>query len=257
MDVCSSLNLKDSTVQLTICDARRAVLYSFAIKTGTGSEAYRFQLNFCSIENCLTLSICFDIEYMSENESSRGKCRCAWCGDNPVYVRYHDEEWGRPVTDDRRLFEFLLLEGAQAGLSWITILKKRDGYRKAFLDFDFHAVARMTEADEERLYRFDGIVKNRRKIHSAIANARLFCDIVDEYGSFHDYIMSFMPEGKINNNVADEKSIPVSTPLSDAISKDMRRRGFRFFGTVICYSFLQATGFVNDHINSCQFKHPK
>ncbi|MDE6267730.1 MAG: DNA-3-methyladenine glycosylase I [Muribaculaceae bacterium] len=181
--------------------------------------------------------------------------RCWWCGDDPVYVRYHDEEWGRPVSDDRTLLEFLTLESAQAGLAWITILRKRDGYRKAFHDFDFRRVALMTPDDEERLRGCDGIVRNRLKIHSAIANARLFADIVDEYGSFATYVLTFFPDGKrIVNDVPDMTSVPVSSPISDAMSKDMRRRGFRFFGTTICYSFLQATGFIDDHLNDCHCK---
>ena len=178
--------------------------------------------------------------------------RCPWCGDDPLYIKYHDEEWGKPVEDDRSLFEFLTLESAQAGLAWITILRKREGYRKSFCDFDYKRVSRMTPEDEERLMHFDGIVRNRLKIKAAIANARLFADIVDEYGSFHNYIIGFFPDGKrIINDVPDMDSLPVSSPISDAISKDMRRRGFRFFGTVICYSFLQATGFIDDHINTC------
>ncbi|MGN0232234.1 MAG: DNA-3-methyladenine glycosylase I [Muribaculaceae bacterium] len=184
--------------------------------------------------------------------------RCPWCGDNPLYVKYHDEEWGRPVTDDRTLFEFLTLESAQAGLSWLTVLQKREGYRKAFLGFDYRKVALMTPDDEERLRHFDGIVKNRLKIHAAITNARLFGAIVNQYGSFFNYIIRFFPENKrIINSIADMASIPVSSAISDAISSDMRKRGFRFFGTVICYSFLQATGFIDDHLNSCPCKsHP-
>ncbi|MDE6153240.1 MAG: DNA-3-methyladenine glycosylase I [Muribaculaceae bacterium] len=186
---------------------------------------------------------------------SEHNTRCPWCGDDPLYVGYHDEEWGRPVTDDRTLFEFLTLESAQAGLAWITILRKREGYRKAFCDFDYKAVARMTEADEERLRGFDGIVKNRLKIHSAIANARLFGEIVDEYGSFYNYVIGFFPSRRpIVNDVPDMSSIPVTSPVSDAMSKDMRRRGFRFFGSTICYSFLQATGFIDDHLNNCPCK---
>ena len=181
--------------------------------------------------------------------------RCPWCGDDPLYVRYHDEEWGRPVTDNRTLFEFLTLESAQAGLAWITILRKREGYRKAFLDFDYEAVAQMTEADEERLRTNDGIVKNRLKIHSAIVNARLFIKIIEEYGTCYDYIISFFPERKrIVNRVDCMDSIPVSSPISDAISRDMKKRGFKFFGTTICYAFLQATGFIDDHLDSCHCK---
>lgn len=183
--------------------------------------------------------------------------RCQWCGNDPLYVRYHDEEWGRPVTDDTTLFEFLTLESAQAGLSWLTVLRKRDGYRKAFHNFDFIKVAEMTAADEERLRHFDGIVKNRLKIHAAIVNARLFIDVIAEYGSFYNYIISFFPENKrIVNSIPDAGNIPVSSPVSDAISTDMKRRGFKFFGTTICYAFLQATGFVDDHINGCHCKTP-
>lgn len=182
--------------------------------------------------------------------------RCWWCGDDPLYVKYHDEEWGRPVMDDRTLFEFLTLESAQAGLAWITILRKREGYRQAFLDFDFKAVARMTETDEERLRQYDGIVKNRLKIHSAITNAHLFGEIANEYGSFYNYVMSFMPDGKrLVNDVPDRDSIPVSSPVSDAMARDMKRRGFKFFGSTICYAFLQATGFIDDHLNNCPCKH--
>lgn len=181
--------------------------------------------------------------------------RCQWCGDDPLYVKYHDEEWGRHVTDDRTLFEFLTLESAQAGLAWITILRKREGYRKAFHNFDYKRVAEMSIEDEERLRTFDGIVKNRLKIHAAIVNARLFSEIVAEYGSFYNYIIGFFPgEERIINDVPSIASIPVSSPISDAISRDMRKRGFKFFGTTICYSFLQATGFIDDHINTCHCK---
>ncbi len=181
--------------------------------------------------------------------------RCSWCGDDPLYTDYHDREWGRPVTDDRTLFEFLTLESAQAGLAWITILRRREGYRAAFCDFDYKEVARLTEADEERLRTFDGIVKNRLKIHAAITNSRLFAEIVSEFGSFYDYIIGFFPDRKrIVNDIADESRLPASSPISDAISRDMKRRGFKFFGTTICYAFLQATGFIDDHVNGCHCK---
>lgn len=181
--------------------------------------------------------------------------RCEWCGDDSLYVKYHDEEWGRAVSDDKTLFEFLTLESAQAGLAWITILRKREGYRKAFLDFNYKEVAKMTLEDEERLRTYDGIVKNRLKIHSTIVNAKLFGEIVEEFGSFFNYVMTFMPNGeRIINDIPDLESMPVSSPVSDAMSKDMRKRGFKFFGTTICYSFLQATGFIDDHINSCHCK---
>lgn len=183
--------------------------------------------------------------------------RCPWCGDDPLYVKYHDEEWGRLVTDDRTLFEFLILEGAQAGLSWLTVLRKRDGYHRAFHGFDYEAVARMTPDDEEQLRHDTGIVRNRLKIHSAITNARHFKEVVDEYGSFYEYIISFFPERKrIVNDVPDIASIAVSSPISDAISKDLGRRGFKFIGTTICYSFLQATGFIDDHLTTCPSKTP-
>lgn len=181
--------------------------------------------------------------------------RCCWCGNDPLYIKYHDEEWGRPISDDRTLFEFLTLEGAQAGLSWITILRKRDGYRAAFHNFDYRKVADMTAGDEDRLLNFGNIVKNRRKIHSTIVNARLFGEIVNEYGSFFNYIISFFPgQQRIINDVSDESRLPASSPISDAISKDMKRRGFRFFGSTICYAFLQATGFIDDHHNDCPCK---
>lgn len=180
---------------------------------------------------------------------------CTWCGNDPLYIKYHDEEWGRPVTDDRTLFEFLTLESAQAGLAWITILRKREGYRRAFLDFDYEAVARMTPDDETRLSRDQSIVRNRLKIHAAIVNARLFRDIIAEFGSFYSYIISFFPHhSRIINNIPAQKDIPVSSNISDRISRDMKRRGFKFFGTTICYAFLQATGFIDDHINTCHCK---
>lgn len=178
--------------------------------------------------------------------------RCGWCGTDELYVDYHDHEWGRPITDDRKLFEFLVLESAQAGLSWITILRKRSGYREAFLNFDAQKVAQLADSDIERLMKFDGIVKNRLKIKSTITNARLFLEIQAEFGSFHAYVLSFFPEKTpITNHFRSLTEIPVSTPVSDAMSRDMKKRGFKFFGTTICYAFLQATGFVNDHLENC------
>ncbi len=182
--------------------------------------------------------------------------RCQWCDNDPLYVKYHDEEWGRPVADDRTLFEFLMLESAQARLAWITILRKRDGYRRAFHNFDYNAVARMTADDENRLMRYEGIVKNRLKIHSAIVNARLFGAIVNEFGSFGNYVLTFFPDGqRIVNDIPDSSAVPASSEISDSMSRDMKRRGFKFFGTTICYAFLQATGFIDDHINACPCKH--
>ena len=178
--------------------------------------------------------------------------RCGWCGTDGLYVKYHDEEWGTPVADDGRLFEFLVLESAQAGLSWITILRKREGYRKAFCGFDAGKVARMTDDDVERLMHFDGIVRNRLKIKAAITNARLFLAVQEEFGSFRNYTLSFFPDGKpITNHFRSLSEIPVSSPESDAMSRDMKKRGFKFFGSTICYAHLQASGFVNDHLTGC------
>ena len=178
--------------------------------------------------------------------------RCVWCGTDPLYVKYHDEEWGKPVYDDKILFEFLILEGAQAGLSWITILKRREGYREAFANFDVQKVANFNEADIERLMVDAGIIRNKLKVNAAINNARLFIEIQKEFGSFSDYIWGFLPNGKpIINEYIDHRNAPARTELSDAISKDMKKRGFKFFGTTICYAHMQATGMVNDHILGC------
>ncbi|MBS6268147.1 MAG: DNA-3-methyladenine glycosylase I [Tannerella sp.] len=178
--------------------------------------------------------------------------RCGWAGTDELYIKYHDEEWGRLVTDDKTLFEFLVLESAQAGLAWITILRKREGYKKAFHHFDVEQVARMTSEDIEQLMQFDGIIRNRLKIKSTITNAKLFLAIQKEFGSFYNYILSFFPDKKpIINKFKSLSEIPVSSPESDAMSKDMKKRGFKFFGTTICYAYLQATGFINDHLTGC------
>lgn len=181
--------------------------------------------------------------------------RCGWAGHDAIYQAYHDHEWGRLVTDDRKLFEFIVLETAQAGLSWITILKKRDGYREAFCNFDVNRVSQMSDDDVERLMHFDGIVRNRLKIQSAISNARVFRTLQSEYGSFYNYIIKFLPDGKpIVNNPVTIADIPVTTEISDTISCDMRRRGFKFFGSTVCYAFLQAIGLVDDHLVGCKCK---
>lgn len=178
--------------------------------------------------------------------------RCGWAGTDELYVRYHDEEWGRQVTSDQTLFEFLLLESAQAGLSWITILRKREGYKKAFHHFDAARVAQMTSEDVERLMKFDGIVRNRLKIAGTINNAKCFLAVQKEFGSFYQYVVSFLPGGRpIVNRFTCLSEIPASSPESDALSKDMKKRGFKFFGSTICYAFLQATGFVDDHLEDC------
>ncbi len=178
--------------------------------------------------------------------------RCGWAGTDELYIKYHDEEWGKLVTDDNVLFEFLVLESAQAGLSWITILRKREGYRKAFHGFDVKKVAQMTPEDIERLMQFDGIVKNRLKIKSTINNAKLFMAVQEEFGSFYNYTLSFFPDGKpIVNDFKTLSQIPATSPESDAMSKDMKKRGFKFFGSTICYAHLQAAGFINDHLEGC------
>ncbi len=178
--------------------------------------------------------------------------RCAWCGTDPLYMKYHDEEWGKPVYDDKILFEFLILESAQAGLSWITVLRKRENYRNAFSGFDAKKVATFTQTDVERLMQDSGIIRNRQKIEAAINNARLFLDLQKEFGSFADYIWGFLPDKKpIINSMEDHKNTPARTELSDRISADMKKRGFKFFGTTICYAHMQATGMINDHIDGC------
>ena len=177
--------------------------------------------------------------------------RCTWCGDDPLYQQYHDREWGVPCRDDQTLFEFVVLEGAQAGLSWITVLRKREAYRKAFANFDVHSVAAFDEADVERLLQDPGIVRNRLKVASTISNARLFIDLQNEYGSFSNYLWGFVDDKPIVNHWSSLSQIPASTELSDRISKEMKKRGFKFFGTTICYAFLQAVGVVNDHTADC------
>ena len=178
--------------------------------------------------------------------------RCHWCGNDALYTQYHDEEWGKEVHDDKVLFEFLVLESAQAGLSWITILRRRDNYRQAFANFDVHAVAAFTADDVERLMQDAGIIRNRLKINATITNARHFIKVQQEFGSFDRYLYSFIPGGKPTINQSG--TVPVSTDISDAISKDMKKRGFKFFGTTICYAYMQATGMVNDHIPDCAFR---
>lgn len=194
-------------------------------------------------------------EMEKENKDKDKTIRCEWCGDDPLYIEYHDNEWGKEVTDDHKLFEFLILESAQAGLSWITILRKREGYRRLFTNFEVEKVAKFTETDVERLMQDKSIVRNRLKILAAINNAKLFLNIQKEFGSFNKYLRSFLPDGKpIINHPKTMEDIPVSSPESDAISKDMKKRGFKFFGTVTCYAYLQAVGLVDDHIASCHCK---
>jgi DNA-3-methyladenine glycosylase I len=177
--------------------------------------------------------------------------RCAWAGGDPIYRRYHDEEWGVPVHDDRRLFEFLILEGAQAGLSWITILRKRDAYRAAFDNFHPARVARYDRRRIERLMRNPGLVRNRLKIESAVTNARAFIAVQREFGSFAGYVWRFVGGRPKVNHWRTPRQVPARTTESDALSKDLRRRGFRFVGSTICYAYMQAVGMVNDHTVNC------
>ncbi|MGB2172401.1 MAG: DNA-3-methyladenine glycosylase I [Porticoccaceae bacterium] len=181
--------------------------------------------------------------------------RCAWCGEDKDYQNYHDHEWGVPCRDDKKLFEFLILESAQAGLSWITILRKRDNYRRAFANFEVKAVAEFGEAEIKVLMDNSGIVRNQLKIKSAITNAQCYMDVQAEMGSFSNYLWGFVDDRPIVNSWVSEDQIPVSTDLSDKICQDMKARGFKFFGTTICYAYLQAMGVVNDHVVSC-FRHP-
>ena len=182
------------------------------------------------------------------------KHRCPWAGSDPAYVAYHDDEWGVPVHDDRRLFELLILEGAQAGLSWLTILKKRENYRKAFHSFDPEKVAAYSERDVQRLLSDSGIVRNRLKIEAAIKNARGIRKIQEEYGTLAVFLWRYVDGTPRQNNWKSMAELPTRTPQSDAMSKDLKRRGFNFVGPTICYSFMQAIGMVNDHVVDC-FRH--
>lgn len=177
--------------------------------------------------------------------------RCSWCGTDPLYQRYHDVEWGVPCRNDTKLFEFLILEGAQAGLSWTTILRKRENYRQAFAQFDAAKVAAFTQRDIERCVANPGIVRNRLKINSAISNARCFLEVQAQFGSFSDYLWGYVDGTAIVNQWTEHAQIPASTDLSDRLSKELKRRGFSFFGSTICYAYLQAIGVVNDHITTC------
>jgi DNA-3-methyladenine glycosylase I len=177
--------------------------------------------------------------------------RCAWSTSDPLYIAYHDEEWGVPVHKDHKIFEFLVLEGAQAGLSWLTILKKRENYRKAFDDFDPGKVAAYNDAKIAELLNDAGIIRNRLKIQSAIANARLFLAVQEEFGSFDAFIWSFVNGMPIQARRLALSDIPARTPESDALSKDLIKRGFKFVGSTICYAHMQATGMVNDHTIDC------
>ena len=177
--------------------------------------------------------------------------RCTWCAGSDLQAAYHDREWGVPVHDDRKLFEFLILEGAQAGLSWDTILQKRENYRRAFAGFDPRKVARFDRRRRAALMKNPGIVRNRLKIESAVTNAQAFLAVQREFGSFDRYIWRFVGGKSLRNRRRSMKDVPAFTPESDAMSKDLKKRGFRFVGSTICYAFMQATGLVNDHLLTC------
>lgn len=184
------------------------------------------------------------------------KTRCAWCGDDPLYLAYHDEEWGVPVHDDRALFEMLTLEGAQAGLSWLTILRKREGYRRAFHGFEIARVAAMTEQEAEALREDAGIVRNRLKIASTIRNAKVLLKIQEEHGSFGKWLWAFTGGVPVQNTFADMASLPAETELSKRISKELKRAGMNFVGPTIIYALMQAIGMVNDHVMDC-YRYPQ
>jgi len=179
------------------------------------------------------------------------KKRCTWCGDDPLYVKYHDEEWGVPVRDDKKMFEFVLLEGAQAGLSWITVLKKREGYRALFDDFDAEKIARYTDKKLDKILLDPRIIRNRLKVYGARKNARAFLQIQEEMGSFCEYMWNFVEGQSIQNSWKSLSELPATSPISDAISKDMKKRGFTFVGSTIIYAHMQASGMVNDHTQEC------
>lgn len=177
--------------------------------------------------------------------------RCEWAGDDPLYVAYHDDEWGKPEHDDQKLFEFVVLESAQAGLSWITILRKRENYRESFDGFDPNKIARYTPKRVEKLLGNAGIIRNRQKIEAAIGNAQAALEVRREFGSIADYFWGFVDGKPIINRFATMSDIPAKTEISEAMSKDMKQRGFKFFGPTIAYAHMQAMGLVNDHVTSC------
>ena len=179
------------------------------------------------------------------------KNRCSWCGDDPLYVAYHDKEWGVPVYDDDTLFEFLILETFQAGLSWITILRKRENFRKAFDNFNYKKIAKYSEKKYELLLQDAGIIRNKLKIKATISNAQAFMEIQQEFGSFSKYIWNFTHGKPIKNAFNNLKQVPATTELSDIISKDLKKRGFKFVGSTVIYAHMQATGMVNDHTIDC------
>ena len=189
---------------------------------------------------------------MNNNDPSR----CGWVTAEPLYLDYHDHEWGKPIYDDHKLFEFLILEGAQAGLNWLTVLKKRAHYQKVFLQFDPEKIAAFTEVDVAQLMLDPGIIRNRLKINAAIQNAQAYLKMLPEIGSFSDYLWQWVGGQPIKNTWQTLQEVPASTPLSEQLSKDLKRRGFKFVGSTICYAYMQAVGLVDDHITTC-FCHTK
>jgi len=179
------------------------------------------------------------------------KIRCSWAGESQIYIDYHDNEWGRPVHDDRKLFEMLILEGMQAGLSWITILKKRENFRAAFDNFDPNKIADYDEVKVQELMQNEGIIRNRLKIQGAITNARLFLEVIEKHGSFDKFIWSYVDYEPIVGHRLHMEDVPATTAISDKMSKDLKKMGFKFVGSTIIYAFMQATGMVNDHIMDC------
>ena len=187
----------------------------------------------------------------SPSKKNAPLARCTWAGTDPLYVRYHDREWGVPVHNDRTIFEFLTLEGAQAGLSWYTVLRKRAAYKRAFADFDPEKVARYSKRQLDRLIQDDGIIRNRQKLAAAITNAKRFLAVQEEFGTFDSYIWRFVDGKPIVNTLRALKDYPATSRESDALSKDLKQRGFKFVGSTICYAHMQATGMVNDHVLTC------
>lgn len=179
------------------------------------------------------------------------KVRCSWAGDIPIYIDYHDNEWGRPVHDDNKLFEMLILEGMQAGLNWITVLKKREAFREAFDGFDPSKVALYTESKVQELLKNERIIRNRLKVNAAVTNAKLFLKVQEEYGSFDKFIWAYVNDTPVRNHWERVEEIPATTPISNQISKDLKKMGFKFAGSTIIYAFMQATGMVNDHVTNC------
>jgi len=189
--------------------------------------------------------------YLSTQILNMSKTRCAWVSYDPLYIQYHDTEWGVPVYDDRKLFEFLILETFQAGLSWITILRKRENFRKAFDKFDYKKVAKYDAKKISKLLQDEGIIRNKLKVQAAVSNAQLFMDIQNDFGTFSDYIWGFVNGNTIRNKFKSIKELPPKTELSDKISKDLKKRGFKFVGSTVIYAHMQATGMVNDHTVDC------